>query len=283
MSKIIVTADSTCDLDQGSVDKYGIVICPLYVRTGEGEYRDGVDITAAKLFEYVSRTGQLPKTAACSVEDYLNLWRPYVEAGNEVVHIDISGEFSSCYQNACLAAQELGNVYPVDSRNLSSGSGHLAIEAAILADEGKSGREIQALLDEKKQRLNVSFVIDTMEYLAKGGRCSSVVSLAAGILKIKPMIEVRDGKMGVGKKYRGKMSAVLRQYVHERLQAAGPVELKRIFITDSGVDPDIVEECRKAILEEAPFEEIIHSLAGCTVSSHCGPGTLGILFFQAEK
>ena len=149
MSKIIVTADSTCDLDQGSVDKYGIVICPLYVRTGEGEYRDGVDITAAKLFEYVSRTGQLPKTAACSVEDYLNLWRPYVEAGNEVVHIDISGEFSSCYQNACLAAQELGNVYPVDSRNLSSGSGHLAIEAAILAKEGKSGREIQAILDEK--------------------------------------------------------------------------------------------------------------------------------------
>ena len=283
MSNIIVTADSTCDLDRGSIDKYGIIICPLYVRTEEGEFRDGVDITAPKLFEYVSRTGQLPKTAACSVEDYTKLWKPYVDAGNEVVHIDISGEFSSCYQNACLAARELGNVYPVDSRNLSSGSGHLAIEAAILAREGKSGREIQEILDEKKQRLDVSFVIDTMEYLAKGGRCSSVVSLAAGILKIKPMIEVRDGKMGVGKKYRGKMSAVLRQYVHERLQAAGKVETKRIFITDSGVDDEIVEECRKAVLEEAPFEEIIHSVAGCTVSSHCGPGTLGILFFRAKE
>lgn len=283
MSKIIVTADSTCDLDKGSIDKYGIIICPLYVRTEEGEYRDGVNITAPKLFDYVSHTGKLPKTAACSADDYINLWKPFVDAGNEVVHINISGEFSSCYQNACLGAQEVGHVYTVDSRNLSSGSGHLAIEAAILAQEGKTGSEIQAILDEKKQRLNVSFVIDTMEYLAKGGRCSSVVSLAAGLLKIKPMIEVKNGKMGVGKKYRGKLSAVLKQYVHERLQAAGPLELKRIFITDSGVDLDIVEECRKAILEEAPFEEIIHSLAGCTVCSHCGPGTLGILFFQAEK
>ena len=281
MSKVIVTADSTCDLSPELIEKYGIRISPLYVRMGEEEHRDGVDVDSDRLFAYVAETGTLPKTAACSAEDYELLFRPIVEEGNEVVHINLSGEFSSCYQNAHLAAQEMKGVYIIDSLNLSTGSGLLAIEAAELAAEGKSGQEIFGILEEKKKRLNVSFVLDTMEYLAKGGRCSQMVSLAAGLLKLRLCIEVQNGKMTVSKKYRGKMSPVLKQYVHERLQAAGKAETRRIFITDSGMDEVIVEEVRAAILEEAPFAEILHTRAGCTISSHCGPNCLGILFFEA--
>ena len=283
MSKVIVTCDSTCDLDQASVDKYNIVVIPLYVYTGQEEHRDGIDINSSQVFDYVKRTGNLPRTAACSSEDYLKIWQPYLDEGCEIVHINISAEFSSCYQSAVLGAQEIGRVYPVDSRNLSSGSGLLALEAAELAAAGKSAKEIFDYLEIKKHRLNVSFIIDTLEYLAKGGRCSALASLASSLLRIKPCIEVIGGKMGVGKKYRGKLASVINQYVHERLKAAGDVETKRIFITDSGVSDDIVADVRKAIMEEAPFAEIIHSNAGCTVSSHCGPNTLGILFFEAEK
>lgn len=280
MGRVIVTCDSTCDLTPELYQKYEVHVAPLYVRVGDGEYRDGITIDAETLFRKVQETGELPKTAAVSVDDYMSLWKPFVEQGCEVVHINISSHFSSCYQNACLAAQELGHVYPVDSLNLSSGSGHLVIEAALLAKEGRSGAEIQAILDEKKQRLNVSFVLDTMEYLAKGGRCSSVVAFAAGLLKLRLCIEVKDGKMDVHKKYRGRMNAVLCEYVRDRLKEAPGVELDRIFITTSGVPEGTVEAVRQAVLEMYPFKEVLITTAGCTISSHCGPGCLGILFFN---
>lgn len=280
MGRVIVTCDSTCDLTPELYQKYEVHVAPLYVRVGDGEYQDGITIDAETLFRRVQETGELPKTAAVSVDDYMSLWKPFVEQGCEVVHINISSHFSSCYQNACLAAQELGHVYPVDSLNLSSGSGHLVIEAALLAQEGRSGAEIQAILDEKKQRLNVSFVLDTMEYLAKGGRCSSVVAFAAGLLKLRLCIEVKDGKMDVHKKYRGRMNAVLCEYVRDRLKEAPGVELDRIFITTSGVPEGTVEAVRQAVLEMYPFKEVLITTAGCTISSHCGPGCLGILFFN---
>lgn len=280
MGRVIVTCDSTCDLTPELYQKYEVHVAPLYVRVGDDEYRDGITIDAETLFRKVQETGELPKTAAVSVDDYMSLWKPLVEQGCEVVHINISSHFSSCYQNACLAAQELGHVYPVDSLNLSSGSGHLVLEAALLAREGKSGAEIQAILDEKKQRLNVSFVLDTMEYLAKGGRCSSVVAFAAGLLKLRLCIEVKDGKMDVHKKYRGRMNAVLCEYVRDRLKAAPDVELDRIFITTSGVPEETLEAVRQTVLEMYPFKEILITTAGCTISSHCGPGCLGILFFN---
>ncbi len=282
MSKVVVTCDSTCDLSPECVKRFDIKVVPLYVRLGEEEHRDGVDINNEQLFAYVEKTGQLPKTAACSVEDYSEYWRPYVQQGCEVVHINISSEMSICYQNACTAAELLGNCYVIDSRNLSSGSGLLALDAAELAAEGKSGREIKEILDVKKNRLNVSFVLDTMEYLAKGGRCSSMTALAAGLLKLRLGIEVKDGKMGVGKKYRGKLGPVLVQYVHDRLRNVAKVEEKRIFITYPNMDDEIVEEVKRAILEDKPFNEILTSNAGCTVSSHCGPKCLGILFYEAE-
>ena len=281
MSKIIITADSTCDLSPEQREQYGILISPLYVRLGEEEYKDGVDIDAKKLFDYVAAGGALPKTAACSMDDYIALWKPYIDEGYEVVHINISSEFSSCHQNARLAAEELGHAYPVDSRSLSTGTGLLALEAADLAKEGKSGEEIKAILDEKQKKLNVSFVLDTMEYLAKGGRCSSMAALAAGLIKLRLGIDVKDGKMGVGKKYRGKMAPVLKQYVQERLASVGDVELKRIFITHTGVDDETVAALAELIRSLRPFSEVLTSHAGCTVCSHCGPGTLGILFFEA--
>ena len=281
MSKVIVTCDSTCDLNPDQVERFGLHVMPLYVRLGDEEHRDGVDINNDQLFDYVRRTGQLPKTAAATVDDYYEMWKPYVEQGCEVVHINISSEFSVCHQNACTAAKMLGHCYPIDSRNLSSGSGLLALDASELAAEGKSAEEIMSILDEKKNRLNVSFVLDTMEYLAKGGRCSSMTALAAGFLRLRLGIDVKEGKMGVGKKYRGKMDSVLVQYVHDRLRSVKDVETKRIFITYPNMDDEIVEKVRQAILEDKPFKEVLTSNAGCTVASHCGPNCLGILFYEA--
>jgi len=280
-NKVIITADSTCDLSDEQKREFGIVISPLYVRLGDEEHRDGVDVKPDDLFEFVKQRGILPKTSACSVQDYINLWKPYIDRGCEIVHIDVSSDMSACCQNARSAAEEQEHAYVVDSMNLSTGTGLLAIEAAVMAREGKSAQEIAAYLNQKRMKLNVSFVVDTMEYLAKGGRCSSVVALAAGMLRIKPCIEVKNGKMGVAKKYRGKMSSVLKEYVSERLGAVSAVDTKRIFITHSGVSPEIVEAVRGYVKAEKPFIDILESRAGCTVSSHCGPGTLGILFFEA--
>lgn len=281
-NKVIITADSTCDLTNEQKEMYGIETVPLYVRLGDEEHRDGVDVTPDELFAYVSAKGILPKTAACTAADYADAWKKYLDAGYDIVHIDISSEMSACCQNANNAADEYeGRVRVVDSRNLSTGTGLLAIEGAVMAKEGYGLNEIADRLEEKKRKLNVSFVIETMEYLAKGGRCSSVVALAAGMLRIKPCIEVKEGKMGVCKKYRGKMNQVLSVYVHERLKEAGEVDAKRIFITHSGVTPEVVSAVRAEILAEKPFAEVLESRAGCTISSHCGPGTLGILFFEA--
>lgn len=280
MSKVIITCDSTCDLTSEQKKEFGIVTLPLYVRVNDAEYRDGIDITAEKLFESVKATGVLPKTAAVSMQDFLDLWKPMVDEGNEIVHFSISSELSACYLNAKLAAEELKGVYIVDSRNLSTGISLLAIEGALMAREGKSAEEIQKACTDMTSKVNASFVLDTVDYLAKGGRCSAVTAFAAGLLKLRLCIEVKDGKMDVAKKYRGKMSNVLQEYVRERLNDKAECELDRIFITDSGVSPEIRTLVEKTILEMKPFARVLFSQAGCTISSHCGPGTLGILFIN---
>ena len=280
MNKVIITCDSACDLTKEQQQEFGIVTLPLYVRVNDVEYRDGVNITTDFLFEQVKATGELPKTAAVSMQDFLDLWKPILEEGCEIVHVSLSSELSACYLNAHLASEELKNVYVVDGKNLSTGTGLLAIEGAIMAKEGKSAKEIYDALMVKREKMNVSFVLDTVDYLAKGGRCSSVVAFAAGLLKLRLCIEVKDGKMDVCKKYRGKMSSVLQEYVRERLNEKTDVELDRIFITDSGVSPEIRALVEKTILEMKPFARVMFSTAGCTISSHCGPGTLGILFIN---
>jgi len=280
MNKIKITCDSTCDLTKELYETYGVEVVPLGITLGETLYLDGVDITTQKVFDYVAETGELPKTSAISVDTYETVFKKYVSEGYSVVHINISSEFSACHQHARLAAEEVGNVYPIDSRNLSSGSGHLVIAAAEMAKNGMTAPEIADQLNAIKDKLDVSFVLQTLDYLKKGGRCSGVLALGAAMLQLRPEIEVVDGAMKVGKKYRGKMDKSILDYVKGRLEGRDDIDTKRIFITHSYVPDEIVEKVRELVTSLYPFEEVLETTAGCTVSSHCGPACLGVLFFK---
>ena len=280
MSKIKVTCDSTCDLTEELYEQYDVEVISLCVSLGDKLYHDGVDIKAQDIFEYVSAQGTLPKTSAISVGEYETVFRKYVEQGYQVIHINLSSGLSSCYQNACIAAKEVGNVYPIDSLNLSSGSGHLVIEAVKMAEQGMDAEEIVQKLTELREKLDVSFVLQTLEYLRKGGRCSALAALGANLLQLRPEIEVKDGKMGVGNKYRGKMDKSIADYVRGRLEGRTDLVTERIFVTHSGVPADIVEQTVALVKQLQPFTEVIVTCAGCTISSHCGPNCLGVLFFK---
>lgn len=278
--KVRITADSTCDLSPELVERYGITVVPLTVSCDGKSYLDGVEIDPDRLFEITEATGGVAATAAVNVQQYLDAFGAVLQECDEIVHFTISSAMSACYQNACIAADELGRVYPVDSENLSSGIGHLVIDACLLAEEGKSGAEIRAILNERRKKLDVSFVLSTLEYLRRGGRCTTLAAMGANILKLHPCIVVADGKMTVGKKYRGNIQACLVQYVKDKLSDPATIDPKRIFITDSGFDEatrDLVEDTIRACV---PFAEIHRTRAGCTVSCHCGPGCLGILFYR---
>ena len=280
MEKIKVTCDSTCDLTPELYQNYGVDILPLGITLGETLYYDGVNVAAKDLFAYADRTGTLPKTSAVSPNTYIETFRPYVEDGYSIIHINISSEFSTCYQNACLAAAELENVYPIDSRNLSSGSGHLVLLAVELARQGLSAREIVDILNERKEKLDVSFVLQHLDYLRMGGRCSGVAVLGANLLKLRPEIRVVDGKMTVGTKYRGSMERSVLDYVRGRLANRDDVEPGRIFVTHSGVPKDLEDKVVALVKELHPFREVLVTRAGSTISSHCGPECLGVLFFK---
>lgn len=278
---IRISSDSTCDLTEELIKKNNIGITPLYIIMGNKTLRDGIECTREDIFSYVQSTGKLCSTSAVPIADYHAWFGEQLRTYDEVVHFTISSDMSACYQNACAAAAEFpGRVFVVDSRNLSTGIGHLVLDAAELARRGTGGEKIKNILDEKKQRLNVSFVLDTLTYLWKGGRCSGVAALGANLLGLKPCIEVRDGAMGVDRKYRGSLRKCLSDYVRDRLQDRDDVDYSRIFITDSGVEPGIVAEIEALLREMGPFEEIIHTLSGSTISNHCGPGCLGILYYN---
>ena len=281
---IKISADSTCDLSPELIARYDIGISPLYiVRDGESLV-DGVDITPDEIYAHVEAGGSMCSTAAVSVYDYEEFFRKELESADAVVHFHISGDMSACYQNACIAAAEVGNVYPVDARNLSTGIGLLVLEAAELARKGElTAQEIQQRMEQRRELLDVSFLVEQLGYLRKGGRCSSVAALGANMLSLRPCIQVKDGKMGVGKKYRGAYQKCLLQYVKERLEGRDDIDLHRIFITESGgFTPEEVAEVEAAVRSYQPFEEVLHTRAGCTVSSHCGPRTLGILYFHMK-
>ena len=280
--KIKISSDSTCDLSQELVDKYDVNIVPLYIVKDGKELVDGVDIVPQDIYDHVANGGASVSTAAVSVADYLTVFGKLREEYDAVVHFCISSEMSCCYQNACVAAAEIGGVYPVDSRNLSTGIGLLILEAAEMAAKGEmTGEEIRSAIDERREKLDVSFILDTLSYLAKGGRCSTVAALGANLLSLKPCIEVKNGAMGVGKKYRGNLVKCLLQYVKDRLDGRDDIDTRRIFITESGGYTDEeVEQVRQTVLACQPFAEVLHTNAGCTVSSHCGPKTLGILYFH---
>ena len=278
--KIRVLADSTCDLSAELIEKYGITIVPLTVTCDGKSYLDGVDIDPATLLSITEATGGVAATAAVNMVTYSELYMEALKDADAVVHFTISSAMSACYQNACLAAEEVGNVYVIDSANLSTGIGHLVLDACEMAQQGMDAADIKAELDERKKKLDVSFVLSTLEYLRRGGRCTTVAAMGANLLKLHPCINVVNGKMGVGKKYRGNIRNCLVQYVKDKLAQPDTVDPRRIFITDSGFDEEtraLVEETVRACV---PFEEIHRTRAGCTVSCHCGPGCLGILFYR---
>ncbi len=279
--RIRISADSTCDLSKELLEKYDVAITPLYIRLGEKDLKDSIEVTRDDIFSYVERTKSIPKTAAVNVGDYVDFFTKVKEEGYDgIVHFTISADMSSCYQNACLAAGTFENVYIVDSRTLSTGIGHLVLDACELRDEGKTAKEIFDILEERKQKLDVSFVLDTLRYLALGGRCNSLLAFGANILNIKPSIQVREGKMGVDKKYRCSFERAVVRYINDKLADHDSLNLKRIFITASGCSDEVRNAAEEAVLKNAPFAEVIHTRAGCTISSHCGPNCIGILFYR---
>jgi DegV family protein with EDD domain len=280
MSNIIITCDSTADLPLELREKYNISVIPLGVTLGATTYLDGVNITPDEIYAHHAKTGELPKTTAANVGDCIDFFKPFADEGKTVIHFALSSEFSSTYNNTCLAASEFENIYVVDSRNLSTGNGLLVLAAKEMAENGATAEEIVEKMTALTACVDASFVIDNLEYLHKGGRCSALAMLGANVLKLKPCIEVKNGKMGVGKKYRGKYSAVLKEYVAERLADIENIDLNRIFVTHAGVDEEIVNAVADQVKKTAPFKEVLITRAGCTISSHCGADTLGILFVR---
>lgn len=278
--KVIITRDSSSDLSPEITEKLNIKTIPLGVTLGDKTYRDGIDIDPDFVYKYHDEHGILPKTSASNVSEMVDFFKPFVDEGYAVIHFSISSKMSSTYQNTVIASQEFDDVYVVDTANLSTGEGLLVMKAAELAMEGKSAKEIFDTVTALVPYVDASFVIDNLEYLHKGGRCSAVAAFGANLLKLKPCIQVKDGAMGVCKKYRGKYIQTLREYVSERLTDHSDIDLDRAFVTHAGCDPEVVEEIRALVAETAPFKEIIVTRAGCTVSSHCGANTLGVLYFR---
>lgn len=278
--KIRITADSTCDLSPEYVARHHIEIIPLTVSMGGRDYTDGMDIAPDDIFRHVAGGGDLPKTAAVNTERYRRTFERLLGDCDAILHFNISTDFSSCHPNAVAAAAGLP-VTCVDSRNLSSGIALLVAEAVDMIEGGCDDAEavaahVRGLID----KVDASFIIDRLDYLYKGGRCSMVAVLGANLLKLKPCIEVVDGKMIVGKKFRGTYDRCLRQYVEDRLRAPELVNPKRVFITHTGVSPERVDALRDHMTSILPFREILEVRAGCSITSHCGENTLGILFMR---
>lgn len=281
-----VCCDSTADLlnevhGTNLYEQRGVTVVPLYVRIQDKEYLDSVDITMRELLERCKEMNKLPQTAAPSVERLTDLFTQMTADGSELVFITISSGFSSSFGNACLAAENVPGVYVVDSKNLSSGVGHVVLEACDMVEKGMSGAEIKKVLDEEiVPRVETSFVLDRLDFMVKGGRCSAVSALGANLLQLHPGIEVADGKMRLIKKYRGSWERCLRNYIKDKLDGRTDIRPHRIFITYTDTPDEIVQEMVKIVKEYNYFDEVIPTTAGCTVASHCGPRTLGILFIR---
>ena len=282
-TKILLSADSTCDLGENLKNKYNVNYYPFYVIIDNKQYYDGVDITPEEIYKIYDEKNILPKTAASGVGDYINHFKPWIDQGYEIIHINIGSGLSSSYQNCCLAAKEFGGkLYPIDSCNLSSGTGLLVIEAAKRIEQGMSASQIQKEISELTSKVESSFVIDTLKFLHAGGRCSSVAALGANLLKLKPCIEVNnhDGSMKVGKKYRGDYDKVLLQYVNDRIKGRTDIQDDNIFITHSGISDEKLSSVKEELLKLHDFKNIHITKASCTISAHCGPNTLGLLFIK---
>lgn len=280
---IKITTDSTCDLPGAVLERYGIERFPLGVVKGGELYHDGVDITTADIAAHVDAGGEITTTNAVNIADYEERFRALSAQYDGVIHLNIGPGFSCCHQNAKLAAEELPNVHVFSSENLSVGHGMLVLAAAEAAEAGKGSEEILALLASMTPRLEMSFVLDRLDYMKKGGRCSAVTALGANLLRLHPCIEVADGQMGVVKKYRGSMERVITDYLEDRLKGREDLDLSRALLVDTCPDDHLASIAREYLREDGRFGEIIETKAGCTIFSHCGPGTLGILLVRKES
>lgn len=280
---VAITADSTCDLPQSYVTENEITIIPLSILLGDKSYRDGIDVTPEDIYRYVDKNGVLPKTSAVTPAEYYNVFKSLTEEGKKVVHIGFSSGLSSSFQNACVAAQEFDDVYCVDSKSLCTAMGLLVLKACDFRDKGMDAKRIADKVNKLVPKVSATFVLENLEYLHKGGRCSSVAKFGANVLGIKPSIAVENqsGKLEVAKKYRGKMDAVYKQYASDRLNEIKKVQPDRVVIANSGgVSPDTLAFVKGLIEGKDRFENIILADAGCTISSHCGPKTLAIFYIK---
>ncbi len=283
MSKpVCITADSTCDLTQELLERFQVKTIPLHVLLGEESYLDGVDFTQEMIFQRYAKDKVLPRTAAISPQEFTDFFTPLVEAGYEVVFLCISSGLSGTYQNAVIAAQDLPGVYPVDSQQLTTGMGEMILAACGMRDKGMDAASIARAMEEMIPRVNVSFVLDTLEYMWKGGRCTGVTAFGANLLNLKPCIEMRKGKLEVCKKYRGSIEKVYEKYIAERL-AGKTIDPTYFFITTSSApSSELAQRLEAAVRKAVPgVQEIFFTRTGCTVTSHCGPGTMGVLFVEA--
>ncbi len=275
---IRITSDSTCDLNH-LIKERDIGIMALQVNLGADAYLDGVNITPQQIFDFVEQTGTLPKTAAPSIGDYEEFFKKELEGHDALVHINISSKSSGSHNFAKQAAESFdGKVFVVDSKALSSGQGLIVLKACDMRDEGKSAPEIVAALEELREHINTSFVPDNLDYLHKGGRVSGMIKTVAGVFKIHPQILMEDGQLVPGKKYKGKMSVLIKQYIDDLKELYPDYDHSRCFVTHSSADPELVEAAKAKVKEVFEFDEIIETVAGSIITSHCGQGTLGVLF-----
>lgn len=281
MSKrIVLSADSTCDLGDQLRQKYSVEYYPFKILLDDKVYSDGVDLTPDRIYEIYNEKKILPKTSAINTMEYIDFFRKWTDQGYEVIHVTLGSGLSTAYNNCRLAAEELPGVYVIDSRNLSTGSGHIVIQAAERIAAGMPAVQIAKEVQDLTSKVHASFVIDTLEFLYKGGRCSALQMLGANMLQLKPCIQVNnaDGTMGVGKKYRGTLDKVLYNYVHDILDNRTDLRDDRIFITHSGISQSRIDLVHDEIEKMNYFKDIYVTRAGCTITSHCGPNTLGVLF-----
>lgn len=277
---IKVIADSTCDLSPALLSRFHISLVPLTVVKDGKDYLDGVTITPQEIFAHVDAGGALCSTAAPSIGDYQAKYAEFAQDYDGIIQVTISAEFSASYQNACLAAEGFPNVRVIDSRNLSTGEGHIVLRACELSQTAASLDALADTLRALTAHVEASFLLDRLDYMVKGGRCSSAAALGANLLNLKPCIEVRNGKMLVVKKYRGNYAKCLAAYVKDRLDGRNDIVRERIFITHTPVTGACYQAVTEAVAQYGHFSEVLDTNAGCTVSCHCGPGTLGVLFLR---
>ena len=278
-----ICSDSTCDLSDEIVSTYRITVIPLHILLGDKEYRDRVETVQNGIFEWADKNKTTPKTSAVSFDDAASVIRPMIAEKDEVIIFTISSQMSTTMNVFNMVAEDLGegsSVHVIDSKNLSTGIGLLVVEAAEMAKEGLPAEEIVCEIERLIPKVRASFVIDTLTYLARGGRCSSVAALTGGVLRIHPKIIVKDGKMEVSKKYRGNIKSVVMDYVKDMHYALLGARPQRVFITHTSSDRELVEEVRSYLESLGYFDEILETKAGGVISSHCGPGTLGVLFIE---